>query len=66
MSERSIRVVIDEAAFRALVAGQAASLRTADGLEVEAILSDIGWAKMVAAFDDALATAFATKLGPLC
>ena len=44
-----IRFVIDEPAFRRLVAGQVATFKTTrDGLEVEGILADIGWSKICA------------------
>lgn len=56
-----IRAVIDEAAFRDLVAGRVATLRTADGGRVEIILSDIGWSRMLLAIDAARGEPYARE-----
>ena len=46
-----MRVRLDEKAFRALVAGKVITDRRAD---VEIILSDIGWPRMLRAIEDAM------------
>jgi hypothetical protein len=53
-SVSTVRVALNEEAFDRLVAGDMATLRgvTADGIiEVEIILSDIGWTRMRLAID---------------
>lgn len=56
----TVRVALDETAFRALVKGEVARLRaSADDrvVEVQLILSDIGWERMAGALRDAMAPA---------
>lgn len=60
-----IRFVIDEPAFRRLVAGQVATFKTTrDGLEVEGILADIGWSKILRAVLDGIAPEPGRPKGP--
>jgi hypothetical protein len=49
-----IRIVLDEEAFRALVAGAVASFPTLGDRNVEIILSDIGFDRMLIAVEDAI------------
>lgn len=46
---RVVRVVLDEAAFRDLVAGKIVSAGASPATPVEIILSDIGWNRMLLA-----------------
>jgi hypothetical protein len=57
-----IRLALDEAAFRDLVAGNVVKLRTTTNLSVELLLSDIGWSRMLTAVEDAIRTAGAQAL----
>lgn len=52
--EPPLRVVLDEADFRALVSGQVVATQTATGRLVQIILSDIGWDAMDRALTDAV------------
>jgi hypothetical protein len=49
-----LRIALDEAGFRQLVAGQVVLERTTSGLRVEIILSDIGWTRMIRAVFDGM------------
>ena len=49
-----IRIALDESQFRRLVAGQVVSFKTSSEVEVECILSDIGWPKMLRAVVDGM------------
>jgi hypothetical protein len=49
-----IRVRLDEAGFRELVAGKVVRLVTTDGTGVELILADIGFDRMELALTDAI------------
>jgi hypothetical protein len=53
MSPAVLSVVLDEAMFRALVAGLAVTL-PGPGLTVRVILADLGWQRMNAALNDAI------------
>jgi hypothetical protein len=46
--------VLDEEAFRELVAGKVVKLMTTTNTPLELILSDIGWSRMLQAIDDAM------------
>jgi hypothetical protein len=59
-----IRFIIDEPAFRRLVAGQVANFRTADGHDLEGILSDIGWPRILRAVLDGIAPEPGRPKGP--
>jgi hypothetical protein len=52
----TLRVVLDEAAFRELVAGRVAKVEAGmfDKTPIEIILADIGWARMLVAVEDAM------------
>lgn len=50
-------VALDEAGFRALVKGEVVRLRAADGRVVELIFQDIGFDRMLAAVNEAIADA---------
>lgn len=58
------RFVIDEPAFRRLVAGQVANFRTADGHDLEGILADIGWPRILRAVLDGIAPEPGQPKGP--
>ena len=66
MSPRPLRVVIDETQFRRLVAGQIVAFRAAadQRVEVEFILSDIGWPKILRAVLDGIAPEPGLPRGP--
>jgi hypothetical protein len=49
----AIRIRLDEAAFRQLVAGDVVTLTGAKGERVKMILADIGWQLMLKAIEDA-------------
>jgi hypothetical protein len=51
-----MRIVIDEPRFRRLVAGEVVRFKTAgDKIEVECMLSDIGWPRILRAVLDGIA-----------
>src|SRR5262245_34162309 len=52
---RPLRIVIGEPEFRQRVDARPVPLRSASGAEVQAILSDIGWSRMMMAITDAMA-----------
>jgi hypothetical protein len=56
------RAVIDETAFRDLVDGRAVTLTLGTGSKIDVILSDIGWARMLLAIEDARGTPRRTML----
>jgi hypothetical protein len=49
-----IRIILDEADFRDLVAGREVQARTLGAETVALILADIGWARMLVAIEDAI------------
>jgi hypothetical protein len=60
-----IRIVIDEPRFRRLVAGEVVRFKTAgDKIEVECILSDIGWPRILRAVLDGIAPEPGRPKGP--
>jgi hypothetical protein len=48
------RLILDEEAFRELVAGKVVELMTTTNTPIELILSDIGWSRMLIAIEDAM------------
>jgi hypothetical protein len=59
-----IRIVLDAADFRDLVAGREVQARTLGAETVMLILADIGWARMLIAIDDAMRERMHDALDP--
>ena len=60
-----IRIVLDEAEFRELVAGSEVQVRTLGAETVALILADIGWSRMLVAIDDAIREKMHKAIDPL-
>jgi hypothetical protein len=65
MSSRPLRVVIGETQFRRLVAGEVVAYKAGEErIELEFILSDIGWPKILRAVLDGIAPEPGVPKGP--
>jgi hypothetical protein len=62
---RPLRVVVDETGFRRLVAGQVLAFKAGDQrIEIEIVLSDIGWPRILRAVLDGIAPEPGLPKGP--